>query len=176
MGSSHSKRLVEHIKRRGGNFKCVADISISGARVLDIKRKFKQENVNFRADVPLLIFIGGNDILNGAEVDQVKIQYLSLVRLLRRRLAKIFLFLICLPIFPRSLNNNTEVNKLLNFNLFLNSLGNNTTIIIPLNLHLTSIEHFHQFYPKSSRPDLLHLNHKGYQVLLDLITAHYTIY
>ena len=123
--------------------------------------------MEFCGDVPLVVFLGGNDILNGANFDTVKSQYLSLVRLIRRRHPSITLFLVCLPIFPRCVNNPLQVNTLNKFNLFLNSLSNDKTFSIPLNLHLNSPEYFHAFYPRSSRTDLLHLNQRGYQVLIN---------
>src|SRR5436190_22078646 len=118
LGSSHSRRLVEYLKHFCDDIKCVAHLSMSGARIADVKRLFKQKSFEFQADVPLVIFVGGNDILGGAELDHVKSQYLSLVRLVRRRLPTISIFLACMPIFPRSKNKPAEVKNLMEFNFF----------------------------------------------------------
>src|SRR5436190_7413948 len=173
MGSSHSRRLVEYLGKSDKGLKCIASLSISGVRICELKKRFKIEHVEFTADVPLVVFVGGNDILNGVAVEIVKGQYLSLVRLIRRKLPNITLFLICLPIFPRSTNKPTEVESLQNFNLFLNSLSNDRTFTIALKLYVRSPDNFHRFYSRSNRPDLLHLNARGYEVLVGLLLPHY---
>lgn len=174
LGSSHSRRLVEHLQRhqrsKSSRLKCVFSFSFGGAQLVDMKRRIKEECPPISADFPLIVFIGGNDILQAVPLEQVKNRYKSLIRLLRRRYPDIRLVLTCMPIFPRCQGNFREVSDLENFNKFVASFSNDKTAIVPLNKHVTTSEYFIKRYPHSGRADLLHLNKKGYDVLVGLLS------
>jgi len=172
IGSSHSKRLAFHLERSKNSchrLQCLSSFSFSGAKISDIKVRFKKTKHGLVASVPIVVFIGGNDLLAKKEVSQVIQQYLSMVRLFRRALPGVKLILVALPIFPCCYESHELKVSISEFNQFLYTLCNPNTVVIDLGPHVRTPEYFHRYYPRSRKPDGLHLNHKGYDILVGLL-------
>lgn len=172
LGDSHGKRLgyyIEKLSRRPhAQIFCPNNFSFSGAGISDLKANWKKSRPSFNSNVPLLVCLPCNDLLAGTELSIIKSKFLSLLRLIRRQYPGIKLLLTQLPIFPRCRTMPKTLSEIKAFNIFLSTLENQNTFIVPLDRHVGN-EHFIQFYPRSAKKDELHLNDLGNGIFLRLL-------
>ena len=175
LGSSHAKRLafyLQHPNPYSNVITCAQNSGISGARISDVKALIKQSPTPIQSPLsPIVLIIGTNDILNGADIVTIKKQYISLVRLVLRRFPSAPLLLVQLPIFPRCQGNSAQIKTIGQFNKYVASLANQGIKIIPLDMLLTSPRFFKKYYPRTAKQDNLHLNSDGYSQLVSLIVG-----
>jgi lysophospholipase L1-like esterase len=171
LGDSYARRFAQYLRQVSksvDSLHCEWDHGISGARISDLKGYLKG-NINIQASIPLLILIGTNDFLDSIDPRDFKNQFLSLLRLVRRKLPGIVIILATLPQYPRISQDLHAVQTLHLINRFLVTLRSDTTRVIQLAAHLSSPQFFHSYYGASRRVDKIHLNNLGHQTLLSLL-------
>ncbi|TLY46912.1 MAG: SGNH/GDSL hydrolase family protein, partial [Gammaproteobacteria bacterium] len=123
-----------------------------------------------RRDVPVVLFLGGNDLLRDTPVRSVRLAFRSLLRLFRKKLPGVVLILIKLPAFPRCSGRPRQLESIDQFNTFLSTLKDMRTSVVHLSQELKSTAFFHLYYGRSKRPDGVHLNDEGYRTLVRMLT------
>jgi len=68
VGSSHARRLGEFLGRSSTRLRCVTSFSFPGAKIADVRREFLANPEVLRGDVPVVLFLGGNDLLRDTPV------------------------------------------------------------------------------------------------------------
>ena len=163
LGDSMIKRLDYFSKRN--QHSCPLEIEravgISGGTIHDIKRVLKQQRIQFDPEIPLVIFLGTNDIFKNTKVQRMCSQYKSLVRFLRNQCPSLRLVLTQLPNYPRAQASSEQLEKISKFNQFLSTLFNEQTKVLSVQQWQFSATDFHQYYPNGGRKDGIHFNDKG---------------
>lgn len=140
--------------------------AISGSTIAALKHKIKTTRPNLDPLIPVLLFIGTNDLTKGTQYEGFVNNYLSLLRLLKRLYGFHKLIMMKIPAYPLFSNKQQTLLLIHKINKFLSTLQRDELSI----LHLPSINrgnlfYFEQFYGKSHRRDLVHLNNLGFQYI-----------
>lgn len=136
-------------------------IGLSGAKIHDLKNFLKRERIKFDTNIPLVVFIGTNDIFKDSDDSEMCAQYTALLKFLRKSSPDVALILLQLPTYPRAQKSPSKIEKISKFNQFLSTLNNNRTKVFSLQNRLDPYQDFHRFYARSSRVDGIHLNDMG---------------
>lgn len=175
LGDSYARRFVEFLMAQPdntANIHCEQVHSISGGQVADIKAYLKSKTPKLDPCMPLLLFLGVNDILRATPFEKFKKIFLSIIRILRRRLPGVAIIISEIPYMPRVSDSPSKILLVEQYNEFFASLQTTNVRL----LHTASLtkhaSNFHMYYSNSSKKDLIHLNTKGYFALMQtLITS-----
>lgn len=170
LGDSLTKRLEYFVNREGSKLKLEYSMGISGATIGQLKKQIKITNPYFNSEIPLLLWIGTNDIFSNTSITMMTQQYVSLLRVIRKRYLGTRLILLGLPYFPRSEYTPHTIDKITQFNTFLHTLSNQNTQPIFLTHVLNSNKYYLHTYRHSNRRDDIHLNNIGNQILVKHLT------
>jgi len=153
------------VRNRGDPINFINTKGISGATIHDIKVEFKRRSRILDRNIPLLIFVGTNDIFKGTTVNHMNNQVKSLVKLITRLYPGIPIILSELPAFPKG--SPAELHRAKLFNKFLSTLASpdRSIVIFPSQLIMVQRSHFQRYYP-DGRIDLIHFSTIGNRVFL----------
>jgi lysophospholipase L1-like esterase len=170
VGDSHVLRFQRYLKANPHvkvPFELREIIAVSGATAHDLKSQIKTSRPAMESKLPLLIFVGTNDITKHTPIKRLKNEFLSLLRLIKRLYAPSTILILALPPFLRYLNSPKVLGQIDDFNKWLATLQSTHTCVITLPIYQQNARHyFLPFYYNSSRPDRIHLNHHAYQLLI----------
>lgn len=145
-------------------------VGLSGATIQEIKWHIKSNKVNWHSNIPLLLFVGTNDIFRNTPIHFMQQQLLSLLKYIRRQNPQIKIILTQLPMYPRSANNAPQIALINQFNQFLHTLTNQHTKFFQTNSFLDPVLDFHFRYRHNGKVDKIHLNCSGNQKLLSYLS------
>lgn len=138
-------------------------IGLSAARVHEVKQFLKLQKVKFETHIPLLIFLGTNDIFKDTGSSEMCSQFKSLLKLVRRTSPGITIIIVQLPAYPRAQFTPSKLQQIDKFNIFLGTLKNENTKIVSTQNLLHNEHDFHKYYKHNGRLDNIHLNDNGNQ-------------
>jgi lysophospholipase L1-like esterase len=161
IGDSMVKRFDYFVKGNQTDLQIISSIGLSGARIHELKEYLKSHRVKFNVSIPLVVFIGTNDIFKNTEHNHMCNQYKSLLRYVRNCTPGISIILVQLPTFPRALTRTGRTREIDMFNKYLATLANSKTKIFSFQDWLDQGTDFHKFYAHTSRVDGIHLNNRG---------------
>lgn len=163
-------RFADYLQRNRTGFVAGQGVTVSGIRTSELKRRIREEKLSLDRLCPLILLVACNDIIRGTSDDRLKWDFLSLIKVIRKKYGNIRLVIIQLPPFPRYHVESDQVRQIEKFNRFLATLGNATTFI--LRWPFTSQNRtgfFHRFYGRSNRRDMIHLNDRGFACLVGML-------
>lgn len=176
MGDSILKRVLVHYSDMFHQIS--SDLAVSGHKILDLKKLVK----TFREKVKeayVVLLIGTNDVMQGTPIKDMKLQFRSLLQLLRRLRARV-LVLELPPIARYSLN--SEKNKVVKtFNAYIRSCcsGPNKVSSLPLYNDFLVGDCIDQslyclVYERTQREDRIHPNSRGLQIIFERVIEYIT--
>lgn len=171
MGDSLTRRLTRTIRSAGCNIAIARSVGVSGAKVRDIKALVKRNQLDLHPRLRLIVWLGTNDIFSKTPLPVLLSQYKSLLRQIRKRWPGIRLTLLGLPYFPRARADPVARETIRRFNIFLHSLSSPTSRVIFLADTLAATRLYHRTYPRTGRPDGIHLNEVGNKRLIGFLEA-----
>jgi hypothetical protein len=145
-------------------------ITISGITTGQLKKHIKAAKPALNGNFPVVLFIGTNDIVRNTSINDLKNQFLSLIKLIRKFYAPELLLILALPAFPRYLNQDEHLARIDTINQFLATLQSDSTHLLRLPMTIqNTYTFFHQHYEHSRRVDKIHLNDKAFIQLTKII-------
>lgn len=173
MGDSQLCRYANFLQTTGSLNKVVgitASACFSGATVADFKKLIKKSNTYIPPESKILLCLGTNDIVKNTPLATVKTQFLSLLKLIRKRHAPKLLLILALPPFLRFIHNNDTLAKLDDFNKFLSTIQTHSTRLLRLAITTQNAHQFFEprYYP-SGRKDGIHLNANAFAHLTTML-------
>lgn len=173
----HAQVLGDSFARRFGTFMAECSegqeilvinqcIGLPGNTISQLKNFIKKSKLIFDSLVPLVLFIGTNDVLKGRSFQQIKCDLLSLLRFFNRTNPGIKLILNELPFYPRVWNSSGILRTIHQFNMFISTLQSPSVQVlrVPHTLNAHS-EFYHYRYAHSRRIDQIHFNNSAYLVV-----------
>lgn len=126
----------------------------------------------------VILMIGTNDLVKRKNLIQAKIMFERTVNLLRVKAERIVLF--TLPPVALYEDDPTHWEMLYSLNNFILSFGNSNDVIVVdimkkmlLKKFKVNLNFYEKVYGKSDKPDLIHLNREGFQVIKKLLDEDY---
>lgn len=174
IGDSLARRFgffLSRSPRFAGRIRVAADFSVSGLTIGGLKELVKNGTVKLSPQHPVLMFIGTNDILRGADSLAVKQQYKSLIRLLRRRFPGIFLIILQVPDFPKIRQDPSALATVAYFNKCVEGFQASDTSVLRVAVPLGEEKYFCKFYGRSRKRDGIHFNDLANAVIRDLVVG-----
>lgn len=143
---------------------------ISGATIADFKKALKASHTSLPSDSIILICLGTNDITRNTPFGNIKNQFLSLIRLIKRRYAPKLLLILTLPPFLRFTHDDCTLKRIDDFNRFLTTIQSHCTQILRLPVTVHNAAQFCEssYYP-SGRKDGIHLNVNAFSHLTAIL-------
>lgn len=136
-------------------------IGMSGATIHDVKSFIKSHPPQWDGNIPLLIFLGTNNVFKNTPLPIMKQQYISLLRIIRRTCPHIQIIITQLPLYPRALQDQSQITKIHQFNKFLHTLSSKNTHFFETQIFLDSARDYQHQYRYNGRTDKIHFNHSG---------------
>lgn len=164
IGDSMVKRLQNHVLGNPTSTLHIShSIGLSGATIKELKSFLKYNPPQLDPKIPLLIFIGTNNIFRDTPLSVMQDQIISLIKFIRRTNPQIRIILTQLPLYPRAQHTAHWIAAIDQFNKFLHSLQNSSTQFFKLQNFLGSSRNFQLRYKHNGRPDGIHFNNLGNQ-------------
>ena len=169
IGDSFARRFSIFIESQTADRKgwcAIHTLGLSGATIADVKAAVKFNPPPLQVSVPLLLFVGTNDILKGSNWPNIKNQFLALLRLLKRTYPGINIIICQLPFYPRVRSNFAAHILIANTNQLFLSCQASDTLVLRLGDCFRNPRLFHGFYPHSYKPGGIHFNDLAHFKLL----------
>lgn len=167
-------RFHRYLTGRSSAIKVGVSIAKSGITISQLKALIKERKPVFGLNSVNVIFIGTNDIKLRRSYDEIRADFLSLVKYLKRQIPDdAQLIFVTLPKFPKMLLSQCAMDLIYNINKLIVSTQANKPIVrtVEWSFHRDVGEFFEKFYANNrKRVDLIHLNHKGFDFLSRRIT------
>lgn len=149
---------------------------VSGQTILDLYTQLKREE--FDVHTKVIVMIGTNDMLRNSNINDMKMRYWKLLDYLKRRTKK--LILVTIPPIAKDQHKPIHWVKLQIFNEFIRKQvdGKHISCInlsdkLLIGKNQVNLNYYEKCYNNSPKPDLIHLNRKGFEVLKNLIDSEY---
>ncbi|KAK7874103.1 hypothetical protein R5R35_004647 [Gryllus longicercus] len=179
VGDSLLLRFAEQMLRR----ECKNEASprrlglcVSGQTVEQLRRRLQSQAAALGNKVVLLV--GTNDLLQGRDIEKMKFSFDQLVDILEETVQR--LIILTLPPIPKLEDDRRFRMKFKQFNDFLKLFPRKYANIICIDMtrsfqtndNHSNINYFERWYDiLQSRPDLVHLNHAGLNLLRDKLLS-----
>lgn len=148
----------------------IGSLCISGITTCQLKKQLKTATTPLPSHSTIVVSIGTNDIVRQTSLANLKKQFLSLIRFLRRNFTPQLILILTIPQFPRFLHKGTTVEQIDQVNKYLATLKTNDLRILELpTLTQNSTFLFEKYYYPSGRPDGIHLNKNAFKQLSKII-------
>lgn len=175
LGDSQLLRAEAELRRHTVHTKYQINsvVAQSGITISQLKFLVKQRQLVLEPGSTSLVFIGTNDIKQRRTYNQIKTDYLSLVKFLKRRLpTDALLVFTTLPLFPLFSSDPCIASRIFNVNKFIVSTKASNVTYIKWEFRRELQYYFQKCYGNNiRRVDLLHLNQKGFQLLFTALNA-----
>jgi len=169
MGDSILKRVLNSYPDLFNE--CSSDFTVSGQKISDLKVLVKRLREKVK-DAFVVLLIGTNNVLKGTPLNDMKIQFRSLLQLFRRLNARVFV--VELPPIAKFGLNSERNSVVKSFNAYLRSCCKNRVSSIALFDDFVVNGEIKQdlycsVYVGTKRVDRIHPNSKGLQIIYDNI-------
>jgi lysophospholipase L1-like esterase len=163
-------RYQNYLKRSHTTLSVVHSVCVSGITTAELKKIIKTATPSPPLNSVVVICIGTNDIIKNTPLGDLKNQFLSLLRLVRKKFSPKLLLILAIPQILRFLYNKVVLDKIDTFSSFLSTLQTDTTHIIRLPSSAHNLHQFfeHRYHP-SRRPDGIHLNNFSFSCISQII-------
>lgn len=152
------------------NIQVTEVIAESGCSISRLKALIKSRRP--RLEGATLIFIATNDISQDRDLEQMKGDYLALLRIVPKFMSSNGkLFITQIPSFPKYKHEQQRINKIDGLNIFLSTLTSSKVSVIRWEFAEPLSAYFESTIGARRRPDLIHLNNKGFQLLGNAISV-----
>lgn len=169
-GDSQIVRFHKYLRRTPGAARLQVNtvVAESGITISRLKRMVKQNGANIQDGSVNLVFIGTNDVAKHHSFEQIKSDFVALVRYFRKLMPpKALLVLTTLPQFPKYSQDPATIDLIYHTNQLITSAHNTNIKIITWEFTQPTEVYFEKFYGTTAgRADLLHLNRRGFAYLM----------
>lgn len=145
-------------------------VAQSGIKISQLRSLIKQGKITIETDSINLVFIATNDVKAGRSFQQLKKDFLALMATLRRVNRKnARLVLVTIPPFPKFHSHHPILQTIDLLNRLISSVKADNVRYITWQFSRDADYYFEQYYGNTRRVDKIHLNSKGFDLLLQML-------